>query len=316
MRVLTSIVVLLALAVVLVAIFRPHPGVQAQAPAPAVEGVPPVTDPQVAREQSYGRRVEYVASRAPALSYVSFGPKIRTAYYRGVGIENGIVTDKGTMYVTQVYTQPQGTMRQFYVLSNLYAGRTTPVQLPALSRNPSFPGYLALTFDARSRGNIVLVDASDYDGHQFVLSVTGLQSTVIPGLKRADDYFVNGFGNSSRCVQLDDSPSSPYLLWLVEGAGRKVPLLSRAELARATAGVVDTTSKTGIALTCSYFAGQNFINVRDSVASFVMRWSAGHASVVSQGYFDVSGKTHARITKPGADEHGPPGENLELFLVR
>lgn len=310
MRVVVVLVVLAALIAIFLGL-RPHGSVQAQAPSVAVEGVPPITNPQLAREQSYGRRVEYIAARAPALSRAYFGPRIRTAYYAGVGIENGVVTDDGTMYVTQVVTQPQGTMRQFYTLSILSAGRLIPVRLPPPSRNPSFPGYLALDFDGRTHGNSVFVDASDYDGHQFVLAINGANSSVT-GLRRTEGLFVNGFGAGSRCMQRSE-PGSPYLLWLVDAAGKKSPLLSQAELARATGGILDTTANTNISLTCSYFDGENFINVRDSVAAFVMRLKAAHAAVVSSGFFDVSGKNHARVTRPGANVNGPPAENLEMF---
>ncbi|MDQ6766631.1 MAG: hypothetical protein M3Z41_02365 [Candidatus Eremiobacteraeota bacterium] len=243
---------------------------------------------------------------------MTVGPRALALVYQGGGFENGVVTSSGIMYVTQVFTVPQGTMRQFYRLSTLLDGKLTPVQLPPPSKNlTAFPGYLYLGFDDRSQGNSVLVDASDYDGHAFVLSLNGQQSSIVPGLQRGNEFSNDALADGSRCSHTEPSALAPAVLWAVDRFGRKTVVLTRAALSRATRGVLDTTYQTSIDLTCGNFQGQNFVTVSSVNTGVVLKLQPGGAVPFTRGFFQISGYKHALISDPGSDNN--PGRVLELI---
>jgi|GEM_PF-6036583 len=237
------------------------------------------------------QKLERLESLAPPFDRASFGGGARTAYFRRTtNISDAYSPPDGILFVVVSQTIPAGSMSDFYSLATLNGGVLQPVPMPAVGKYVR--GYGSIAFISAA-GNTPIVVAGDYDGHNYYYAVS-------PGgvARLGGSYPVTISASTLRDGETcagDDRPVSPAAVLARTPVGRVQMLVSKAELARASGGLIDVNVLHYNTVRCWHLGPIDLLNIGDLERGVIFAVSPRGLTLVTGGAIMNSAQRHILI---------------------
>ncbi len=286
-------VVVALVAVLVIILVHRHPAVRsAELSNPPL---PPPANRLDAMERASQRGERLLEAEAPPFNQVSFGPGTRVVYYRlKVAILGGYVTSDGRLYVV-INQGSHDSVNERWLLGLLWAGHITLIPLPPPRFAPEL-GYAGLDFTEASTPIVPVVSGIDHGSDQYLFVVRPSGVTQVPYRPLVGTLQGTLLSTGEKCYEPDDNNPTPWALFAVDARDHMRPLVSKAEVLRATRGVFG--GAVFPSLLCSSFDGRDFITLNSGGDGTVLELTRGRLQLITRGEIIAAGPSRLLICYP------------------
>ena len=293
--VIASGVAICIVAILAAAIFRTEtaksgavPGSLPAMPRPAIES---------ARQDAL-ERVMRVFNTAPTMANARFGHGVRFASYRVPWlIGEALAAPDGVLYVSVTSTGSEDIVNTFKA-AILDLGH-----LRFLSMEPARNRYVSMVFVGDGARPLLEAEDEGYPTRLFALDAQRAEQ--MPYEEIATRPAFNILSNGDRCYQPKDLRLAA-VLYGESTSGKQYPVVFRAALSSATNGLISDDRL--ISLSCSSFAGQNYVTLAAGGNwGIVYRVDGRNLQAVSRGIVKSYGTRHMLIWQTEEGAQGPTG---------